>query len=71
MNLEFIDSAGSNDSSDNDDKNLVNWVNYLKTKLIWLYFILLKFVEKLTDETKQYLLDLGKILLLSFMYNFY
>ena len=41
MNLEFIDSAGSNDSSDNGDKNLVNWVNYLKTKnkLIIFYFI--------------------------------
>ena len=35
MNLEFIDSAGSNDSSDNDDKNLVhhpknkNQINYI------------------------------------------
>ena len=67
MNLEFIDSA--NDISDNDDKNLIN---YLKNKnQINCILLLLKFIERLTDETKKYLLDLGKIFLLSFMYNFY
>ena len=67
MNLEFIDSA--NDSSDNDDKNLIN---YLKNKnQINYILLLLKFIERLTDETKKYLLDLGKKFLLSFMYNFY
>ena len=62
MNLEFIDSAGSSDSSDNDDKNLEKLVNYLKNKKqIDYILLLLKFGEKLTGETKKYLLDLGKI----------
>ena len=62
MNLEFIDSAGSSDSSDNDDKNLEKLVNYLKNKKqIDYILLLLKFGEKLTGETKRYLLDLGKI----------
>ena len=62
MNLEFIDSAGNSESSDNDNKNLEKLVNYLKNKKqIDYILLLLKFGERLTGETKKYLLDLGKI----------
>ena len=70
MNLEFIDSAGSSESSDNDNKNLEKLVNYLKTKKqIDYILLLLKFGEKLTGETKRYLLDLGKIFTPSEFYH--
>ena len=32
-NLEFIDTAGNSDSSDNDVKNLENLVDYLRKKI--------------------------------------
>lgn len=40
-NLEFIDTAGSSDSSNNDQKNLEKLVNYLKIKKSIDYIILL------------------------------
>ena len=70
MNLEFIDSAGNSESSDNDNKNLEKLVNYLKNKKqIDYILLLLKFGEKLTGETKRYLLDLGKIFTPSEFYH--
>ena len=62
INLELIDTAGSSDSSNNDERNLNNLVNYLKNKKqIDYILLLLKFGERLTSETQKYLFDLGKI----------
>jgi DNA repair exonuclease SbcCD ATPase subunit len=61
-NYEFIDTAGSSDSSNNDIKNLEKLVNYLKIKKEIDYIILLlKFNEKVTKETRDYIDTLGKI----------
>ena len=70
MNLEFIDSAGSSDSSDNDDKNLEKLVNYLKNKKqIDYILLLLKFGERVTNDTRDYIKTLGKIFTPSEFYN--
>ena len=64
-NYEFIDTAGSSssDSSNDDNKNLEKLVNYLRTKKEIDYIILLlKFNERLTKETREYIEILGKIL---------
>ena len=61
-NYEFIDTAGSSDSSNNDIKNLEKLVNYLKYKKEIDYIILLlKFNERVTKETREYIETLGKI----------
>ena len=61
-NYEFIDTAGNSDSSNNDIKNLEKLVNYLKTKKEIHYIILvLKFNERLTKDTREYIETLGKI----------
>ena len=59
---EFIDTTGSSDSADDDAKNLENLVNYLKDKQSIDYIILvLKFNERVTKETREYINILGKI----------
>ncbi len=61
-NIELIDTAGSSDSSNNDEKNLIKLVNYLKKrKEIDFILLLLKFGERLTNQTIDYLNNLGKI----------
>lgn len=61
-NYEFIDTAGSSDSSNNDKENLEKLVNYLKIKKSIDYIILLlKFNERVTKETREYIDILGKI----------
>lgn len=62
LNLELIDTAGSSDSSNNDEINLQKLVNYLRDKKeIDYILLLLKFGERLTNVTKNYLENLGKI----------
>ena len=61
-NYEFIDTAGSADSSNNDIKNLEKLVEYLKIKKQIDYIILLlKFNERVTKDTREYIGTLGKI----------
>lgn len=61
-NLEFIDSAGNSDSSNNDKINLQKLVDYLKEKKSIEHIILvLKFGERLTNNTRDYLKNLGNI----------
>ena len=61
-NYEFIDTAGSADSSNNDIKNLEKLVEYLKLKKQIDYIILiLKFNERVTKDTREYIGTLGKI----------
>ena len=61
-NYEFIDTAGSSDSSNNVKENLEKLVNYLKIKKSIDYIILLfKFNERVTKETREYIGILGKI----------
>ena len=61
-NYEFIDTAGSADSSDNDVKNLEKLVEFLKGKQQIQYIILLlKFNERVTKDTRNYIDTLGKI----------
>ena len=59
---EFIDSAGNSDSDNDDIKNLELFIDYIKKKESIDYIsLLLKFGERLTNETKKYLEKLGKI----------
>ena len=61
-NFDFIDTAGNSDSNDNDIENLKRLVNYLeKLKKIHYIILVLKFGERLTGDTKQYIEALGKI----------
>ena len=61
-NYEFIDTAGNSDSENNDEKNLEILINYLKEKKTIDYIILiLKFGERVTCETRDYLKTLGKL----------
>lgn len=61
-NYEFIDTAGNSDSSGNDITNLDKLVTNLKEKgRIDYILLLLKFGEKVTKETRQYIETLGKI----------
>ncbi len=61
-NYEFIDTAGNSDSSNNDIINLEKLVNYLKQKKSIDYIILLlKFNERVTNDTRKYIETLGKI----------
>ena len=60
--FDFIDTAGNSDSDDNDLINLEKLVNYLKILKNLHYIILvLKFGERLTSDTRQYIETLGKI----------
>ena len=62
VSLEFIDTAGSSDSVNNDDINIQKLVKYLKEKKeIDYILILLKFGERLTNVKRKYLENLGKI----------
>ena len=62
ITFEFIDTAGSSDSSNNDIKNLEKLVDYLKIKKEIDYIILvLTFKERLTYDTREYIETLGKI----------
>ena len=61
-NYEFIDTAGNSDSENNNEKNLEILVNYLKEKKTIDYIVLiLKFGERITYETRNYLKTLGKL----------
>ena len=62
--LIFI--AGNSDSDDNDIINLEKLVNYLKKlKKINYIILVLKFGERFTGDTKQYIETLGKIFTVS------
>ena len=61
-NFDFIDTAGNSDSNDNDIENLKILVEYLKKlKKIHYLILVLKFGERFTGDTKQYIEALGKI----------
>lgn len=61
-NFDFIDIAGSNDSDEIDIANLETLVNYLKKlKVIHYIILVLRFGERFTGDTKQYIEALGKI----------
>ena len=61
-NFDFIDTAGNSDSNDNDIENLKRLVEYLKKlKKIHYLILILKFGERFTGDTKQYIEALGKI----------
>ena len=61
-NFEFIDTAGSDDSSNNDIINLEKLINHLKlVKQIDYIILLLRFNERLTNTTREYIETLGKI----------
>lgn len=60
--FNFIDTAGNNDSSDNDEINIQKLVNYLRTiKEIDYIFLLLSFGERLSQSSRDYIKRLGKI----------
>ena len=60
--FDFIDTAGNSDSNDNDIENLKRLVEYLKKlKKIHYVILVLKFGERFTGDTKQYIEALGKI----------
>ena len=61
-NYDFIDSAGSSDSDNKDIANLNSLIDFIKEKESIDYIsLLLKFGERITNETKKYLETLGKI----------
>ena len=61
-NYDFLDSAGSSDSDNDDIKNLNLLIDFIKKKESIDYItLLLKFGERITTETKKYLETLGKI----------
>ena len=61
-NYDFLDSAGSSDSDNDDIKNLNLLIDFIKKKESIDYIsLLLKFGERITNETKKYLKQLGKI----------
>lgn len=69
-NYEFIDTAGNLDSSDDDTINLKRLVCYLKEKKTIDYIILLlKFNERVTNETRNHIKTLGKIFTPGEFYN--
>ena len=62
VNLELIDTPGSSDSSSNDINNLQTLINYLKEKKEIDHIILcLKFGERITKDTREYLAILSKL----------
>jgi len=67
---EFIDTAGNADSGNNDIENLKKLVEYLKKKQSIDYILLLlKFGERVTNDTRDYIKTLGKIFTPSEFYN--
>ena len=61
-NLEFIDTPGSNDSSNNEIIHLQKLVDYLiKKGEIDYIILLLKFGDKYTNNTREYIDTLAKI----------
>ena len=68
--FNFIDTAGNNDSTNNDDKNLEKLVNYLREiKEINNIFLLLTFGERLSHSSREYIKKLGKIFTPMEFYN--
>ena len=68
--FNFIDTAGNNDSTNNDDKNLEKLVNYLREiKEINNIFLLLAFGERLSNSSREYIKKLGKIFTPMEFYN--
>ena len=68
--FNFIDTAGNNDSSNNDDENLEKLVNFLKTiKEIDNIFLLLRFGERFSQSSEEYIKKLGKIFTPMEFYN--
>ena len=66
--FNFIDTAGNNDSSNNDDENLEKLVNFLKTiKEIDNIFLLLRFGDRFSQSSIEYIKKLGKILQWNFI----
>ena len=60
--FDFIDTAGNNDSDEIDIINLERLVSYLKRiKKIHYIILVLRFGERFTGDTKQYIEALGKI----------
>ena len=60
--FDFIDTAGNSDSNDNDIENLKRLVEYLKKlKKIHYVILVLKFGEKITGDSRDYIEALGKI----------
>lgn len=62
IKYEFIDTAGNSDSSNDDIKNLKLLIDFIKKKESIDYIpLLLKFNERVTNDTRAYLESLGKI----------
>ena len=62
VNYEFIDTAGNADSGNNDIQNLKKLIDYLKKKeSIDYILLLLKYGERITNCSKDYIQTLGKI----------
>ena len=62
VKYEFIDTAGNSDSNDKDEQNFTNLVTFLEDKKeIDFIFLLLKFGERITGETKKYINRLNRI----------
>lgn len=68
--FNFIDTAGSNDSKNNENENLKKLVDYLrKIKEINNIFLLLTFGERLSNNSREYIKKLGKIFTPMEFYN--
>ena len=62
IDLEFIDTAGSNDSGNNDIENLAKVCEYLKKKNeIDHIILLLNYDNRLEKNTREYIQTLGKM----------
>ena len=70
INYEFIDTAGSADSSKDDIKNLELLIDFIKKKETIDYIsLLLKFGERMDCAIREYLNKLGKIFTASEFYS--
>ena len=68
--FNFIDTAGNNDSYNNDKRNLEKLVDYLrKIQKIDNIFLLLTFGERLSNDSREYIKKLGKIFTPMEFYN--
>ena len=62
IDIELIDTAGNNDSGNNDIRNLQKVCDYLKTKEQIDYIILLlNYDDRLQNDTRDYIKTLGNI----------
>ena len=62
INIDLIDTAGNNDTKNNDEKNLQKVCNFLKPKHHIDYIILLlNFQTRLEEKTREYIKILGNI----------